>query len=169
MLLLTVGGKNYRSYGSVFVDKDYGKSLAISNVRADPQSAFAGDTSRYSLEIPVSVRLSPGDGIEFQFPNGFDVTNAAFDSGALSNYLSGTLASSPKYVVSTDAVARKIVLTLTGSFYPNAIDTLFAGIQGLRNPTASGSYIVDVFTKNSLGQTVETLKSYPVFIKDVPV
>lgn len=82
--------------------------------------------------------------------------------------MSGTLSSPIKYTVSRDAATRKVTLSLTGGYYPDEIDTIAAGIQGVTNPTLSGSFVADVSTKNSIGQTVESMKTFPIYIKDAP-
>jgi hypothetical protein len=82
--------------------------------------------------------------------------------------VSGTLDSAAKYSVATDASNRKVTLTITGSYAPNETDYLTASVKNLRNPTASGSYVADVTTKNSLGQTSESFKTFSIFIKEAP-
>ncbi len=80
VMTLVISGKTYLSYGNITVEKDSGNIVAAANARANPQSFFVAETTRYALEVPVKRRLSPGDSIEYQFPNGFDVTQATFDS-----------------------------------------------------------------------------------------
>lgn len=150
VLALVAGGIQYKLFDGGFVMQDMGAANGMS-AQANPDSPIAGETTAYFLEVPVTKQLFPGDTVEFQFPDGYDVSGAVFDYGANSNYLSGTVqGGTAKYDVIADASSRKVILTLTGSYKPNQNDILSGRILGVKNPSASGSYVMDVTTKNTL-------------------
>lgn len=52
--------------------------------------------------------------------------------------------------MSINSASRIISLTLTGGYKPNVNDFVIGRALGVTNPSQSGSYVIDVTTKNTL-------------------
>ncbi|EKD44604.1 MAG: hypothetical protein ACD_71C00081G0001, partial [uncultured bacterium (gcode 4)] len=170
ILNFTSSGPAYRLFEWGFVDKDWGNLATIDLfAKLIPKSNITSETTNYNFELPTNKLLSANDKIEIKFPTWFDISNALFDSGSTVNYLSGLIGWTPKFIVTKDVPNNKVTLTINDWYVLNTQDYIMASINGVVNPSYSGAnFVADVTTKTQYDSTLETFKSFPIFIKDAP-
>ena len=151
------------------------------NADVFPQMAMAGQISTYFINFPIRTAIPSGGSIVVQFPEGYNVSNAAavpvFDpanpspnqspmNGDINGPNTGeiTIAS-----VSANSISRTItVITAGASTQTN--DFISVDISGIVNPSTpkdfgTQGYTATITTKGIDGKTLEgPIESQPIFI-----